>query len=102
MKAGTAQKLVLNMLSTASMIKSGKTYRNLMVDVLPTNRKLRARARDLVARIGLVDPARADAALEASGNRVKPAIVMARLGCSISEADQHLANAGGVLRRVID
>ncbi len=102
MKAGTAQKLVLNMLSTASMIKSGKTYRNLMVDVLPTNRKLRARARDLVARIGHVDPARADAALEASGNRVKPAIVMARLGCSIAEADQHLANAGGVLRRVID
>ncbi|NDF96289.1 MAG: N-acetylmuramic acid 6-phosphate etherase, partial [Proteobacteria bacterium] len=54
------------------------------------------------ARIGHVDPARADAALEASGNRVKPAIVMARLGCSFSEADQQLANAGGVLRRVID
>ncbi len=102
MKAGTAQKLVLNMLSTASMIKSGKTYRNLMVDVLPTNQKLRARALDLVARIGHVDPAGADAALVASGNRVKPAIVMARLGCSVAEADRHLADAGGILRRVID
>ena len=102
MKAGTAQKLVLNMLSTASMIKSGKTYRNLMVDVLPTNRKLRARARDLVARIGHVDLARADAALEASGHRVKAAIVIARLGCSAVDADRHLADAGGVLRRVID
>ena len=101
MKAGTAQKLVLNMLSTASMIKSGKTYRNLMVDVLPTNRKLHARARDLVARIGHVDLEGADAALEASGHRVKPAIVIARLGCSVADAERHLAAAGGILRRVI-
>ena len=101
LKAGTAQKLVLNMLTTAAMVRSGKTYGNLMVDVLPTNAKLRARALRLVAQVGAVDDASAARLLEASGQRVKPAIVMARTGVSAADADARLQAAGGVLRRAL-
>ena len=101
LKAGTAQKLVLNMLTTAAMVRSGKTYGNLMVDVQPTNAKLMARAHRLVMRIGSVDDATASRLLDASGMRVKPAIVMARLGLDAAAADVHLRAAGGVLRRAL-
>ena len=101
LKAGTAQKLVLNMLTTAAMVRSGKTYGNLMVDVQPTNAKLRARAHRLVMRIGAVDDATASRLLDAAGMRVKPAIVMARLGLDAAAADAHLRGAGGVLRRAL-
>jgi N-acetylmuramic acid 6-phosphate etherase len=101
LKAGTAQKLVLNMLTTASMVRSGKTYGNLMVDVQPTNTKLRARALRLVSLVGAVDSATASRLLEASAGRVKPAIVMARLGLDVVGADARLRAAGGVLRRAL-
>ena len=101
LKAGTAQKLVLNMLTTAAMVRSGKTYGNLMVDVQPTNAKLRARAHRLVMRIGAVDDETATRLLLAAGMRVKPAILMARLGLDVVEADAHLRRAGGVLRRAL-
>lgn len=102
LKAGTAQKLVLNMLTTAAMVRSGKTYGNLMVDVQPTNDKLRARARRLVMQIGAVDATIADQTLIAAGNRVKPAIVMARLGVDLSDADDRLRKVGGRLRLALE
>ena len=101
LKAGTAQKLVLNMLSTASMVRLGKCYGNLMVDLRPTNAKLRDRAARIVARLTGVPYAEAWAALEASGFGTKAAIVMLRCGVDAAEADRLLAAAGGQLRAVI-
>jgi N-acetylmuramic acid 6-phosphate etherase len=102
MKAGTAQKLVLNMLSTGTMIRLGKVYGNLMVDVQVKNEKLLQRARRIVAHVAGVDEARAADLLAAAGNDVKTAIVTARRGVSPDEARALLAAADGVLRRVID
>jgi N-acetylmuramic acid 6-phosphate etherase len=100
MRAGTAQKIVLNTLSTAAMIGLGKTYRNLMVDVVASNAKLRARAERLVRELGGdVDAA---ALLEAAGGSVKTAVVMARRGVKYDEAERLLAAAGGRLAGVID
>src|SRR6266852_1725430 len=78
LKAGTATKLVLNTLTTASMARLGKIYGNRMVDLRPRSRKLRARAARLVAEIGGVSPARARRLLAAARSRVPVAIVMAR------------------------
>jgi len=102
MKAGTAQKLVLNMISTGVMIKLGKVYGNLMVDVQVRNDKLLQRARRIVAQVGRVDDAQAAALLGASQNDVKTAIVMARTGVSATEAHARLDAADGFLRKVID
>ncbi len=102
MKAGTAQKLVLNMLSTATMIKLGKVYGNLMVDVQATNEKLLQRARRIVAQIGQVDDAQAAELLAAAHDEVKVAIVMARRGVTAEAARSLLLGAGGILRQVID
>lgn len=102
MKAGTSQKMVLNMISTATMIQLGKVYGNLMVDVQVKNEKLRQRAIGLIQQIAEVDPARAEALLKESGRSVKVAVVMARRGVSAGEARSLLAEAGGVLRGVID
>lgn len=102
LKAGTAQKLVLNMLSTATMIRLGKVYGNLMVDVRPTNVKLVERARRIIAQIAAVDEAEAARLLTASGGEVKTAVVMARRGVPAEEARALLAAAGGRLRAVID
>lgn len=101
LKAGTAQKMVLNMLSTASMIRWGKVYGNLMVDVRPTNRKLRARAVRIVCEVTGVSAKEARALLEGTSYRVKPAIVMAALGIPLDEAEARLEAAGGLLARVI-
>lgn len=101
MKAGTAQKLVLNMISTGTMIKLGKVYGNLMVDVQVKNDKLLQRARRIVAQVGGVDEARAAALLTAAHNEVKVAIICARRGVDADEARGLLAAAGGVLRGVI-
>ncbi len=87
LKAGTAQKLVLNMLSTATMIRLGKVYRNLMIDVQPTNAKLRDRARRIVQEAAGVNPEEAAAALAEAGN-VRTAIVMLRLGLDRAAAEQ--------------
>lgn len=101
MKAGTAQKLVLNMLSTGSMIKLGKVYGNLMVDVQVTNKKLAVRARRVVCQIADVDDDRAAELLEQTNNNVKAAIVVQRKQTTPDEAVRLLADAGGRLRAVI-
>jgi N-acetylmuramic acid 6-phosphate etherase len=100
MRAGTAQKIVLNTISTAAMIALGKTYRNRMVDVVASNAKLRARAERLVRELaGDVD---APALLDASGGRVKTAIVMAHRHVDRETAERLLAGAGGRLAELID
>jgi N-acetylmuramic acid 6-phosphate etherase len=101
LKAGTAQKLILNMISTATMIRLGKVYGNRMVDVKVTNQKLAGRARRLVAEIAGIDEAEAGRLLGQTGNRVKPAVVMALLGLSAAEAQARLDAAQGVLASVI-
>ncbi len=102
LKAGTAQKMVLNMLSTGAMVRLGKVYGNLMVDVRVTNQKLAARARRIVAHLGQVDEDTAARLLAQSGGAVKPAVVMARRGVDAAEAQRLLDEADGFLRRVID
>lgn len=101
LKAGTAQKLILNMLSTASMVKLGKTYGNLMVDVKITNQKLGERARGIVMEVGEVSAEQAQSLLDQSGGEVKTALVMALLGLDAAEARARLGAAGGHLRAVL-
>ena len=101
MKAGTATKLVLNMLTTGSMIRLGKTWGNLMVDLRATNAKLSDRSeRILMEATGVSRPA-ARAALDAAGGRVKPAIVMLRQKVGLPEADRLLEVHEGRLRDVV-
>lgn len=101
MKAGTAQKLVLNMLSTASMIRLGKTWSNLMVDVQTSNEKLRDRAVRIVAAAAEIDAEAAANLLARSGGEVKVAIVMALLGADAAAARTALDAAGGTVRRAL-
>jgi N-acetylmuramic acid 6-phosphate etherase len=98
MKAGTATKLVLNMLSTTVMIKLGKTYGNLMVDLQPTNSKLRGRARRIVERATGLASADAQGLLDRAGD-VKTALVMHHAGLSPEQARARLAAAHGSVRR---
>ena len=101
MKAGTAQKLVLNTISTVTMIRLGKTFGNLMVDVVASNAKLRARARRAVAfATGAVD-GEVDGALEAAGGDVKVAIVSLLAGVDAGVARSRLAAADGIVRRAL-
>lgn len=102
MKAGTAQKLVLNMISTGAMVKLGKVYGNLMVDVQVNNDKLLQRARRIVALVASVDDTQAANLLDRAGNDVKTAIIMGRTGVGAAEARERLDAAGGFLRLVID
>jgi N-acetylmuramic acid 6-phosphate etherase len=101
MKAGTAQKLVLNAFSSTLMIRLGKVYSNLMVDVQATNAKLRRRAVRLVTLAAEADEASAEQALEATGGEVKTAIAVLRLGVDPTLARQRLADADGRLRVVL-
>ena len=101
MKAGTATKLVLNAVTTGAMIRLGKVYGNLMVDVMATSDKLRDRGERIVMECTGVDRARARAAIEDAGGSVKLAIVMVRLGVRREEASRALELAGGVIRRAI-
>jgi N-acetylmuramic acid 6-phosphate etherase len=95
MKAGTATKLVLNMISTAVMIKLGHVCGNLMVNVQPANAKLRDRARRIVAHAAGMPLEGAAELLDAAGGNVKTAIVMGRLRTDRSEAERRLASVGG-------
>ena len=95
MKAGTAQKLVLNMLSTGACVRLGYVYGNLMVNVQPKNAKLVDRARRIVAQAAGVSYERAGELLEESGSSVRTAIVMAKAGIGREEAERRLAAAGG-------
>jgi N-acetylmuramic acid 6-phosphate etherase len=101
LKAGTAQKMALNIISTVTMVQMGKVYRNLMVDVRPTNEKLRQRAHRIVREATGRDDDAVRAALDASGWRPKVAIVMLEVGCSAAAALDLLAQAGGFVRRAI-
>jgi N-acetylmuramic acid 6-phosphate etherase len=101
LKAGTAQKMVLNMLSTGAMVLLGKTYRNLMVDLRATNVKLRDRSvRILQAAAGL-EREDAEALLAASDGQVKVAIVAALSGVDVEEAERRLSSSGGVIQQAI-
>lgn len=99
LKSGTAQKLVLNMLSTASMIRLGKTYENLMVDLSVSNAKLAARAVGIIAEAAACTPEAAAAHLAAAGDNVKLAILMALTGMDRSAATAALDQAAGALRQ---
>jgi N-acetylmuramic acid 6-phosphate etherase len=101
LKAGTAQKLVLNILTTAAMVRLGKVYGNLMVDVRATNVKLRDRAVRIVMAATDADRAAAQAAIDAAGGSCKAAIVMVQRGVSAEEAQQLLDAAGGSVRAVL-
>lgn len=102
MKAGTAQKLVLNMMSSTIMIRLGKVYGNLMVDVQVTNEKLARRARNLVSQLTGLNADDAQELLNQSGNRVKVAVVMHKRQLSAEQAMQALDEVGGNLHQLID
>ncbi len=102
LKAGTAQKLVLNMLSTLAMVQLGKVYGNLMVDLQATNAKLRRRAVRIVAAAARADEAAAQDALGRAGGSVPVAIVMLARGVGAEEARAHLARAGGSVRKALE
>jgi N-acetylmuramic acid 6-phosphate etherase len=102
LKAGTAQKLVLNMLSTLAMVQLGKVYGNLMVDLQATNAKLRRRAVRIVAAAARADEAAAQDALGRAGGSVPVAIVMLACGVGAEEARAHLARAGGSVRKALE
>lgn len=97
LKAGTAQKLVLNMVSTATMIKMGNVYSNLMVGVKISNQKLAERGKSIIMTATGCDYATAERALEAAGNEVKTAIVMIKRGAVASEAKALLEKCQGVV-----
>ena len=101
MKAGTATKLVLNTITTGAMIRLGKTYGNLMVDLRATNKKLEDRSERIIAEACDVSREEARALLGRAGGTVKTAIVMHFLDASREGAEQALASAGGVIRRAI-
>jgi N-acetylmuramic acid 6-phosphate etherase len=102
MKAGTAQKLVLNMLTTGAFLRMGYVYGNLMVNVQPTNHKLVDRATRIVAQATGLNYERARHALTAAGNSVRAAIVMAKIGVGREEAEQRLAAAGGSVTKALE
>jgi N-acetylmuramic acid 6-phosphate etherase len=101
LKAGTAQKLILNTISTVTMIRLGKTYGNLMVDVRAGSEKLRARARRAVELATGAEPETAEAALAAADGAAKVAIVSILLGVDADEARKRLAEADGGVRRAL-
>lgn len=101
MKAGTAQKLVLNMLTTGAMIRSGKVYGNLMVDVEATNQKLVQRQVNIVRQATDCDEATASTALNACGGHCKTAILMVLAGLSADEAQALLAQHQGFIRHAL-
>jgi N-acetylmuramic acid 6-phosphate etherase len=98
LKAGTAQKAALNLLSTTLMIRLGRVYRGLMVEMQATNAKLRARAERIIMRLAGGDVGAARDALEAAGGDLKRAILMRLDGIDAEMAAQRLAAAGGRLR----
>lgn len=100
MKSGTAQKLVLNMITTGAMIKNGKTFGNTMVDLQLTNLKLRERAKNIVMQIAGVDYNKAENLLQQAGGNVKTALVMSIFDCSKSEAEEKITSAGGKIRKI--
>src|SRR6185437_10027379 len=101
MKAGTATKLVLNMLSTGVMVRTGATFGNLMVNVRPTNAKLVDRAERIIADATGISREAAAKLLKDSGNEVKVAILMAKLQLDAGAARAKLGAASGILSRAL-
>jgi len=101
LKAGTCQKLILNMISTATMVGCGKTYGNLMVDVDPCNEKLVVRVRNIVMEATGCDRERAEKAIAEAGGHAKTAITMILADCSAEEARERLRKADGHVRKAI-
>ena len=102
MKAGTATKMVLNMISTATMIQLGKIYGNLMVDLMAVNDKLVDRGTRIIAQLTGLEYDAAKGKLFEADKSVKTAVVMVQKDCSKTEALERLEKAGGFLRKVIE
>lgn len=102
MKSGTAQKLVLNMLTTTAMIRLGKVYENMMIDLQMTNKKLVERSKRIVMTITGVNYDEASEYLIKAGGHVKTALVMIKAGVSAGEAKERLAEADGFVRKAIE
>jgi len=102
MKAGTATKLVLNMISTTTMIQLGKVYGNLMVDLMTVNDKLVDRGSRIISHLTGLDHDKAGEALFAAGKSVKKAVIMVKKKCSLEEAELMLKEADGFLRRILE
>ncbi len=98
MKAGTAQKMVLNMLSTAAMVRMGRVYDNWMIGVALTNRKLQARGLRILAKASGATVAEATRALRQSGHNMGVALIMLKSGAGAREARRRLRDAGGNVR----
>jgi N-acetylmuramic acid 6-phosphate etherase len=101
LKAATAQKMILNMISTASMVKIGKVYENLMVDLKPTSEKLVERSKGIIVMLSGVGYEEAGGIFDRSGRNVKVSVVMAKLGVEREEAERILEKAGGFLARAL-
>lgn len=101
MKAGTATKLVLNTITTAAMVRLGKVYGNLMVDLQVTCEKLRDRGERMLQGLLDIDPAEAAELLERADGHVKTALVMARMGTDVAEARRRLDDVGGAITRIV-
>ena len=101
LKAGTAQKLILNMISTATMVGCGKAYSNLMVDVMPTNEKLVVRAQNIVMEATGVSRDSAKEAIALAGGSCKLAVTMILADCTVEEAKERLERCGGSVRQAI-
>src|SRR5262245_32493319 len=102
MKAGTAQKLVLNMITTTAFVRMGKVYENMMVDLMATSEKLVERSRRTVMTVTGVDYDTAADAIARAGKSVKTAIVMLKLDCTKAEAEARLQRAGGFVRAALE
>ncbi len=102
LRAGTATKMVLNMISTAVMVKLGHVYGNLMVNVAPTNVKLEDRARRIIQEVTGVSAQKSAELLDAAGRSVRTAIIMEKKGLSRADAEQRLAQVGGRLRAALE
>lgn len=101
MKAGTAQKMILNLLSTSTMVRLGKVYENLMIDLKPTNEKLRERALSIICALCDVPRHVAEGSLVASNNRAKTAILMIKRKLGRAQAEQLIARSSNSLRRAL-
>ena len=102
MKAGTAQKMVLNMLTTASMVKIGKTYKNYMIDVKATNIKLKKRAIQIVTELTGINDIEAEKILKECNWKVKTAVLEVKKSISKEKADELLNKYSGVLRKALN
>jgi N-acetylmuramic acid 6-phosphate etherase len=102
LKAGTSQKMVLNMLSTATMVRLGRTYDNLMIDMGQTNTKLKQRAKGILKQASGKNLSAVEHALRQSGHDLRLALIMLKKRISVEAAQKELAKAGGVLRRALD